>query len=308
MTRVKATVVAAFVLLTLGLGPALAETSPADLPLCQTNLGDAGQIIAGIAGLAYAPVEYDDVRVLGEGFTANRSVRNGLGVLVETPVATPASAQAVVEFLQGTAVQHRCRVTSVPSDPNLQDLAALQVGDCALTRTAGLPQLYTGHMQVWQTPQKFDEKGFWPVQVMYGSTLSGRLILLIGKAPGPGVVIWGAASKDHVLQANICPFRVVDAAGLGADLADSDLCLDQNGVPMRLKVGQTATLKVPEGDGQPFEFLEYAIGDPDIVSSLRRDKVTQTPVLRALAVGSTTIIMLDAQPEPQVRACVVQVQ
>ena len=304
----KATVVAAFALLTLGFGPALAETSPVDLPPCKTNLGDAGQIIAGIAGLAYAPVDYDDVRVLGDGFTANRYVRNGLGVLVETPITTEASAQAVVEFLQGTAVQHRCLVTSLPYDPNLQDLAALQVGDCALTRTAGLPQLYTGHMQVWQAPRKFDEKGFWPMKVMDGSTLSGRSFLILGKEPGPGVVIWGAASEDHVLQANVCPFRVLDAAGLGADLADSDLCLDQNGAPMRLTVGQTATLKVPESDGQPFEFAEYAIGAPEIVSNLRRDKATNTPVLRAFAPGTTSIIMLDAQFDTQVRGCEVQVQ
>lgn len=304
----KSTVVAAFVLLTLGLGPALAETSPADLPPCQTNLGDAGQIIAGIAGLAYAPVGYDDVRVQGDGFAANRYVRNGLGVLVETPITTEASAQAVVEFLQGTAVQHRCRVTSVPYDPNLQDPAALQVGDCALTRTAGLPQLYTGHMQVWQTPQKFDENAVWPRDVMEISTLSGRLILLIGKAPGPGVVIWGAASEDHVLHANFCPFRVMDAAGLGADIADSDLCLDQSGGPMRLTVGQTATLKAPDSDGQPFDIAEYAIGAPTIIDSLGRDKATKTPILQAVAVGTTNIIMLDAQPEPQARACVVLVQ
>lgn len=301
----KATVVAAFALLTLGFGPALAETSPVDLPPCKTNLGDAGQIIAG---LAYAPVDYDDVRVLGDGFTANRYVRNGLGVLVETPITTQASAQAVVEFLQGTAVQHRCRVTSVPYDPNLQDLAALQVGDCALTRTAGLPQLYTGHMQVWQTPQKFDENAIWPVQVMDISTLSGRSIMIVGKAPGPGVVIWGAASEDHVLQANFCPFRVVDAEGLGVDIADSDLCLDQDGAPMRLTVGQTATLKAPDNEGQPFEVHHYAIGDPAIIDSLGRDKVTKTPILKAIAPGTTNIIMLDAQPDPQARACVVQVQ
>lgn len=296
----------------IAISPAIAETgpvAPADIPLCQTNLGTDGQIITGIAGLVWPPEPWDAVRLVGDGFTVNPLVRNGLGVLVDTTVASPAPTEATVEFLRGAdTVLHRCRVTALPYDPEFQDIARLQVGDCALTQMAGLPQLYTGHMQVWRSPQPTAENAVWPVRVMDISILSARAVIVIGKRPGPAVLVWGPRTADGGLHANLCPIRVLDGAALGDELEDSALCHDQNGLPMRLTVGQTAILQPPETDGQPFRIKRYAIGDPAILDLQGRDAATDAPIVKAVLPGTTSVILVDDQRDARVHGCEVQVQ
>ncbi|MFC3179992.1 hypothetical protein [Cypionkella sinensis] len=297
--------------------PMLGQTQSAaldTLPICKTNLGPGGQWMFGMPGMVYAPVAYDDVKVSGSDLQAWATARNGLGVLIDRAFNAKwpsKSPMAQIEFLRGPeGVVYHCIVNIVPYDPDLEDIEALQVGDCDLKLVAGQPQLMVGHAQVWETPKDSEEFVFGPYQVIDGSTLSQRKIMPIGFAAGVSMIGWFPRNSDGTLLANLCPVRVAPAPGIdgSAQVDEKDLCTASDGKPTRLAVGEVVTLQIEKREGRAFEVDEYALGDPKIVASSGFDKVAQMPILKGIAPGTTSIVLLNNSDDLQARVCEVQVE
>ena len=284
-----------------------------DVRACKTNLGSQGHWMSGLPGMVYAPVAYDDVKVAGTDLEVAPQVRNGLGVFVgpafnaKEPAMAPT---ALVEFLRGNeGVVYRCTVSIVAYEPDLQDIETLKVGDCNLKLVAGLPQLMVGHAQVWEVPQDAEDFVFGPYKVMDASTLAARMFMPLGFSPGVSMVLWTTRNQDGGFHANLCPFRVfpVPKAGGLQSMGEKDLCQDSSGIPMRLSVGQEVTLQIPEGDERAFAMDEYALADPTIVESQGWNKVTKTPILKAISPGTTSVVLLSNAGGVQARVCEIQV-
>jgi hypothetical protein len=298
-------------LLILGLAatevaPVAAQTvaNPVEIPACRTTAGEDGLLFQGMFAMVYAPVEFESVRAEEGKLSLFPEVRDELGMLAESKPG--AATRAVIEFLaaDGTVV-HQCAVTGVTFDPEVQDLAQLQTGDCNLSLVAGRPQLVVGHAQVWEInwalPPARDAFGRARVEVGISdpsiadmSRFSERQLYLLGKSPGVTVLGSVVEEQDSSHSINLCPINVLTPAEvIGAEgPEDKDLCHDANGVPMRLSVGQTATMELREGDAQGIEVSEASTAAPDIADFSFAEGGTGATV-KGLAPGSTSITLYN---------------
>jgi hypothetical protein len=309
----------AFGLFSANAAPVFAQT----IPLCETNVGVPGQLLDGYHGMVYSPVAFEHVRTEGAQFEAYSDLQDGLGVLVsagslvsasqdERTVANEnrASDEGLIQFLQSNGtIAHQCRVVIVAYDPSLHDMATLQVGDCDLTQLAGLPQLVVDHAQVLAFAHEFEEISIAPVRIADTSTLSASSIYLVAKSVGVVVIAAIRGNFGEERSIRLCPFTAISPQEAFGDrgLNDEQICKDVNNMPMRLAVGQTAILVMPQGAEHPVSFTDFAISAPDVLETLGYEKMGNSWTIKAVAPGTSSLTAVTSDGL-QAMGCEVVVQ
>lgn len=289
---------ATLALLCIG-APGVAQTLP-----CVTNTGPAGQLIAGQFGTVTSTAAFDRVEVSDATLVVFADLRRGAEMLV---LASAAAEAVTLTFYAEAKVVQACTVMSLPFDPVQHDLAALTVGDCAMVPQDTAPVL-SGHIGIIQTPERYAEIAVSPRDIMDASPVTDRLIALNGLAPGLATLFWMRDGGGDTLG-GVCPFSVKSAADhfAKAGLAKAALCHDSAGAPVRLQVGQSATLAT-HGKTHPSPALQAVrVGAAAIAQLSAVDEPGQTVVVTGISPGTTSIVM----PHPlgqTVQTCVVVVE
>lgn len=276
--------------------PVAAQTvmDPAEVPACKTTAGDDGLLFHGTFGMVYAPVAFDNVRTEADNLSLNAEIRDGLGVFArggrnikDSPQQVDAAPAALVEFIADGTIVHHCAVKIVAFNPDKHDLARLQSGDCDLRLVAGRAPLAAGHAQILEVPQEIYELSIGNPSIADISTLTDRSLYLLGKSPGVTVLAWFPDDVEGSAIVNFCPVSVTSPE----EVPDKDLCLDATGVPMRLSVGQSATMQLRDSLGRFADFAEAAVAAPGIADfSFAEGKASAT--ITGLASGSTSLTLL----------------
>jgi hypothetical protein len=290
--------------------------TPPTLPPCQTNVGPDGAMLAGYYGMIYAPVAFDRVTAEGSGVTVT-DLRDGLGVLSALgfvpmkkgaqpplPVFNAAGEPVVrLRFVADTdTVVHACEVHVVTFDPAQYNMARMRIGTCDARLVAGMPELWAGHAQVWQSRGRNAGNFVARVKAMDTVTLDDDLVLQIGQVPGVAQMVWAQNRQDGTLQISLCPLEVV-AATVGdapRPIDDQYLCKDPQGKPLRLTAGEVATVRPLKADGSAFETTEYMLQEPEIAKATGFDKAYHGPIVQGVAAGSTSVVMLGFESNKQV--------
>ncbi|MCU0905120.1 MAG: pilus assembly protein N-terminal domain-containing protein [Tabrizicola sp.] len=306
----------------VGGSPAASQTADSEAEAvapCVTNVGPGGQLLSETLGLIYSPVAFDAARTEETALSLSSEGGGSPGVLVCSEcgptgrpkgddLSIPAKTRnALVEFTDSNdTVVHKCAVEIVDFDPAVHDLTELQVGDCDFTVLAGLSHLLAGHAQVLEFPQEHDSVGIWPPYVADQSTLSSRETYLLGKSPGLATLIWERKTAERLTSVNLCPVQVVSAIdALGVPkFEDKDICLDQNGVPMRLGVGQVVSVPLARNDAGDVIFgdFEFSIAADAVADakSVKDDSGSKSLTIEAVGKGTTSFTIIpDNVMQPQ---------
>jgi Flp pilus assembly secretin CpaC len=294
---------------------ATAQDAGGVVPPCRTTAGPEGRLFVDTYAMVHSPVPFATATAVDGAVTLVPEVRDASGMLLmgglprfSPEYGTGAAVDEIVFQDEAGQTVHQCRVELIAFDPAVHKLADLQSGDCNLRLLAGLPRLLAGHAQVWETPSDFSELLVDNPAIGDISTLSERRLYLLGKSPGIVVLVWIGGEPGAFTSINFCPFEVLgsgDALAAQA-IGENDLCRDDAGQPMRLKVGQTARLHLNDPAGSPLEVWEASIAAPRIadfrfLGSAREATVTGS------APGSTSVTLFGAGGTP-VLACEIVVE
>jgi hypothetical protein len=284
----------------LGGGQVEAQT----VPPCKTTAGEDGLFFAGTHATIFSPVAFDEVRSMAPDIQVFSDIREGQGVLAY--LGKP-SEDSVVEFVTEGAVVHQCLGRIVAFDPKLHDIAQLQSGDCGWQLVSGRKDLLVGHAQVLEFRQDFVEVSISAPRYVDISRLSSRWLYMHGKAPGLVVLAWITESEPGSYAINLCPITAIspEAALAAGGPADTELCQDADGAPMRLSVGQVALMAFRDASGNEMEYDEATMADPKVADFTFDD--TESAVVAGTAPGWTSLTLVAYNSE-MVTTCEIIVE
>lgn len=305
-----------------------AQSVPPNTPVCLTNTGSEGKLFAGLYGTVVSPVPYANIQTNNESLTIYPSIRSGLGAVAYPgevrgvyskggPIenAAPKGTVTELQFIQDDgAVVHRCWVEVIEFDPDVHDLDTTTVGNCTLQQLDGFADLLNGHAQIFEISGELSEIASVPERIVKVSPLTTRIIKVLGQSKGRGNFVWMVKNNGITDIGGICPLEVKSANEVSIEqlLKETPVCLDVNGTPLALAVGDTATLSLSEFAPSIDHWAGALIqNDPPIMITTQMDIASRNEIdefaIVAKSVGSVTLIR-ELEKRRRFDTCLVTVR